>query len=815
VKHVFRSEAATFTGMLDGCSTLSDFICRLRALPSPNRNFVEHGFEALVEMVVTHRKIYDEYNILPINEKNLKIQAIADKKVAVGIFLVSSPDELLESNRNGLTTFLSNSLVHEKLEHYAIFSNAMGIHENTRKNYLKNPPVDIAYYGNKEISELVDGNLAFWEFFRKEISHGEAKVLDLDVPTPNQNRATAACKNNPKGIVLAPTAVGKTLVEDEVILDCIRKNPIPLCILIASPRIVLTYQLLDKTIKHLLGNGIDAQYLNLNSGEFDEDEIKSMMLSKGMLCRDIPSTTSPAEIEKWYKEAQAQGVPLIIGSTYQSAPRILEAKVPVALIIADEAHNLVVGRFSKEERKKFHEIDSPRKYFFTATFARDKKKQKPKPGQPQPKTHHWGMQNKKLFGPIIYKLSPVEAIKACEVLPPYMHIVNVDQYRLNGIEKDTEDVENNIDALSFILREAFEEHRRRVKGNSSDPKAIGAKLLVVCKGEGAFAGFFKRDASGMKSRIMNEFLNDNPSLNLYGISSNSGAFVYRDRQMTPYPSPGSNFKEKFMLALREMREDEDAIIFHIDMIGEGVDVPCFTGMLPFRKMGMIKSSQAIGRGMRLWPSDRKRLKTGEIKPCEYEKMVKRKCWVVIPVYSADTYDLEQRIAKLARYMRKRYGYCPIEDVLDSNGNSAILPPGISVAIATKGLDELKIRHLIEDDDNEEAVAKETKKIEAEFRALMFGIPVTAKAPQAIQAQPRPELKVAKSNLAPKALAGRIASEITDVSEIEAIWKAYRNNGGKLSYSRIEDELQFNLRKANGNTAYRICQKYATLSGKGK
>ena len=54
--------------------------------------------------------------------------------------------------------------------------------------------------------------------------------------------------------------------------------------------------------------------------------------------------------------------------------------------------------------------------------------------------------------------------------------------------------------------------------------------------------------------------------------------------------------------------------------------------------------------------------------------------------------------------------------------------------------------------------------------------------------------------------GRVASEVTDPTEMEAIWSAYKKNGGTLSFQQIERDPKFNLRDANGNTALRIIKR---------
>jgi hypothetical protein len=58
--------------------------------------------------------------------------------------------------------------------------------------------------------------------------------------------------------------------------------------------------------------------------------------------------------------------------------------------------------------------------------------------------------------------------------------------------------------------------------------------------------------------------------------------------------------------------------------------------------------------------------------------------------------------------------------------------------------------------------------------------------------------------------GRVASEVNDPTEMEAIWAAYKRNSGTLSFQQIERDPKFHLRQANGNTAYRIIKKFDTL-----
>lgn len=54
---------------------------------------------------------------------------------------------------------------------------------------------------------------------------------------------------------------------------------------------------------------------------------------------------------------------------------------------------------------------------------------------------------------------------------------------------------------------------------------------------------------------------------------------------------------------------------------------------------------------------------------------------------------------------------------------------------------------------------------------------------------------------------RTSAEIVDLEEMKRVWKAYKKNGGKLTFVEIEEDHSFNLKWANGMTAWRIIKKY--------
>ena len=79
-----------------------------------------------------------------------------------------------------------------------------------------------------------------------------------------------------------------------------------------------------------------------------------------------------------------------------------------------------------------------------------------------------------------------------------------------------------------------------------------------------------------------------------------------------------------------MKDTEDAIMIHIDILTEGIDLPSITGVMPFRELNTLKLLQTIGRSARLLMTDRQRLYSGQTKPKDWAHYVKPYCWLILP-----------------------------------------------------------------------------------------------------------------------------------------------------------------------------------------
>ena len=722
--HVFKSECLDVDGLFEGCSTFDAYMQKLaaQAPAALTADYIKHGFGALVEAIILSERRtmrIKDYQLLPTCQVAIDNDGAENggfgvdglgkkssgKKVAVMACYVEDPTTLLTANGNHLTTFRSNAFEKygiDKNEPKAlrIFSNAAGLNENTEDQYFAGNLT--TFYFKSDIETIINGNNKFWIRIKNWMkSKDNANIRGPLILRPFQKKGSNKIFENSIGQVILPTGTGKSLIAIDAIHREIEKakaegdnTPV---ILIMTPRIVLTYQLLGETISYMKSKRQDAQYFNLNSGKFDDDSIKRAMASEGLPVRDVPSGTKSKDVRKSYLQAVKNGVPFIISSTYQSAPRLLHVKIevmvegkkgkmikakqnlPIRMAVHDEAHNLVegIGRFSTGDKIDVLKLIADKKIFLTATPAWSKSDEVT------------GMNNVLEYGEELFRCSPKEMIEAGEIVPPYIHQVIVDEYKMKDkIVKLTkgeligDDLERNGEFMAVVIEESFNEHLKLVKQYSCAPDKIGAKLLVICRGDDTFQGFF--NSSAFEAMRLNR-----KDIKFFGISSRYGAWIDGDRVRIA----GGWYKEQFMMALRNLKPTDNAVILHIDMLGEGIDVPGMTGVLPFRDLGDIKSCQTLGRAMRLVTDDRNSFYSGEREARDTSKMIKPLAWVVIPVYSSNHEEIKAKVIEIAQNIRDTMGYSPFEWGHAATGGAAkvIGPEGVDHGIPMEG----NFTHIIE------------------------------------------------------------------------------------------------------------------------
>lgn len=467
----------------------------------------------------------------------------------------------------------------------------------------------------------------------------------------HQEMGLSALAKAIRGIINLPTGTGKTLIQSRAIVkEIIEKKPKVYVIL--SPRILLSNQLMNDVRTDLSHSGIEAQYLVVHSGRYDDRQDIELEHELGITFRELMSGTRKATIEEAYRRSVAERVSLIISGTYHSAERIKLAGIPVEIVFCDEAHHLVQEQFSWIVSEPF---PSKRAYYFTATLRET------------PSAEGMGMNNTELFGERLYVEIPIDLINKGEMVRPRMHMVDMS----HDPEKDEGD--------GLAVAEAFEEHRSVVR--------LGAKLLIVSKDGSTHLNNL---ASHPK---IQELVEQRPALKVYDISSANGARIN-----------GKVVKrEEFLKELRTLGDMDEAIIIHHDILSEGIDVPGITGVMPLISLKKAKFLQTLGRATRLHGRDRAKLYAKEILPSELERLWKPYAWLIIPVYGEIGEDLRDDMKEMIRELRD-HGFDPSEDIVvrQKRGKRQLVPMKMvnEKTTAQKGLLEFSavVMHELEEED---------------------------------------------------------------------------------------------------------------------
>lgn len=454
-----------------------------------------------------------------------------------------------------------------------------------------------------------------------------------------QMAAVEKCVESDKGIVCMPTGVGKTFCQAAIIADDILNHRGQFRMYVVNaPRIVLTYQLLKEVYGFLVHENIEARYMFVHSGgKTDEKELEEIRIRAKLEGADIPfseigSGTGVPGIIEMMKKAKKQDLPLIFFSTYNSAERIEEARLQftnrqISITMNDEAHYLVQEQF----HDILHILKTERCYFFTATTIHT------------PSDKGRGMNNKELYGEILYEMIPRQAIDMGKMVRPRLHYVVTDGvYNRDDYER----------SLNKIIKDTFEQHEKILKKTTP-------KILVTA-----------RDTSDIKY-----FINNSPEylqlrargVDIYAVSSNDEIGNFINGETTR--------RADFLKRLKEdgTNPTKKLIVLHYDILAEGIDVSGFSGIMPLRTLSKSKFLQTFGRCARPDVEDRKKIDIGEIGPNDLNKMNKPFAYIMLPMIFNGNEDDKENVRQLIEELRT-YRFNPSEDIVGSPEDGGIGDP---------------------------------------------------------------------------------------------------------------------------------------------
>ena len=362
---------------------------------------------------------------------------------------------------------------------------------------------------------------------------------------PHQKDMLDAMDSTQKGIIQCPTGGGKTFT---MITNCRQHLQPTKVVVVVAPQLLLSEQLFREFDKHL--TDIDFLWRQVSS------EGKLFQRNRrGLTFRPIPPaspTTIVEEIVESYDHSVRVGKPLILFTTYKSLSRIAASNIPVEVAYYDEAHNCVASD-NFNAVKEMSGI-AKNQYFFTAT---------PRKGYGEV-----CMGNEDIFGKIICTVDFNELIRQGVIVTPKLRLVQSTANTKGGAE------------LNLNVKTMMEVVEHSELGTSTP------KLLFCTQGTKSIGDILNSNFVGWAQ---------SKGYKVLAIDSKNQGYVDGKRNLN---------KGKFLTQLNALGADanQKLIVMHYSMLGEGIDVKAFTGVIFLRKsMGDIFATQSIGRVIRSAP----------------------------------------------------------------------------------------------------------------------------------------------------------------------------------------------------------------------
>lgn len=286
-------------------------------------------------------------------------------------------------------------------------------------------------------------------------------------------------------------------------------------------------------------SGLTYRAIAFHSGNHESD------YESGIVWKE-EATTQLDDIKNAYCTAVRAGQDLVVFSTYHSANKLLSINFDT--MIADESQYCVNEGFNKVVKQ----ITARVKLFFTATEKHTVS------------NNGRGLNNTTIYGDRLYYISPADLINQGLIVPPRLHIMY----------GETHDEHRSIVSEVIEIAKAQDEITRTELGFS--------KILFAMKGTDDVKSIEDNIA-----KIKAEF----PDHDVFTITSKNGARI------------DNNKVDRELVFLPALTTSKNCLIFHYDILSEGIDVDGITGVALLRNMGLSKLLQTIGRAVRVYKPD--------------------------------------------------------------------------------------------------------------------------------------------------------------------------------------------------------------------
>ena len=368
---------------------------------------------------------------------------------------------------------------------------------------------------------------------------------------PHQKDILSALESNSRGIVTCPTGGGKTFT---MITDSRRFLTPGNVVVVVAPQLLLSQQLFNEFDKHL--SDVNFMYRQISSeGKTFQRDRKAL---KFRMTPPKSPTTIVDEIRDTYRIAQKAQLPLILFVTYDSLERIVSSMIPVTVAYYDEAHNATSSDHFNSVKFLSHHASN--NYFFTATPRYTE----------SGSADGAGMDNKNVYGEIIANIKFKTLVDSGVILNPFIHLLKSDA------DTDTMDeVSVNMKTIKEVVEHYEENHSES-----------NHKILFCAQGTKSINDLYK---AGLQDWATSK------GYKVLSIDSINQGYVNGIRKVN---------KSTFIQQLNELgaNPDEKLIVLHYAMLGEGIDIKAFTGVVFLRNtLSAIFATQSIGRVIRTAP----------------------------------------------------------------------------------------------------------------------------------------------------------------------------------------------------------------------
>ena len=259
------------------------------------------------------------------------------------------------------------------------------------------------------------------------------------------------------------------------------------------------------------------------------------------------STTSREKVEEEQERAKTLGKDLVIFSTYHSMGKLVD--IDFNIIIADESQYLVAENYFETWQK----LKGEQKLCFTATERHTTSE------------NGRGLNNETVFGECVFQVTPKELIDGGWIVPPRLHIM---------YGKTEDSIKTLIDEVINLAKYQDQVTRETMPAS---------KILFAMKGTDDVKKVIE-NVKAIKAEM--------PNHKIFTIVSNA-----------KYGSMVDGVKMARGNFMKELRECDNALIFHYDILSEGIDIDGITGVAVLRNMIKSKLIQTIGRALRTFKAN--------------------------------------------------------------------------------------------------------------------------------------------------------------------------------------------------------------------